>query len=84
MNIAEFGDGIFGVEAASQRYFKKSAGKIRLWEAARLAAILPNPKAMNPKRPSPYVERRAQWIRRQIGRMGGRQALDKMTPPGIR
>jgi monofunctional biosynthetic peptidoglycan transglycosylase len=84
MNIAELGDGIFGVEAASQRYFKKSADKIRLREAARLAAILPNPKAMNPKHPSPYVEKRARWIRRQIGQMGGRQALDKITTPGIR
>lgn len=78
MNIAEFGDGIFGVEAASKRYFKKSASQIRLWEAARLAAVLPDPKSMSPKRPTLYVSKRAQWIRRQIDQMGGKQALDKI------
>jgi len=78
MNIAEFGDGIFGVEAASQRYFGKPARKIHLWEAARLAAVLPDPKAMNPKRSSAYVYKRAKWIQRQIDQMGGKQVLDKI------
>jgi len=78
MNIAEFGDGIFGIEAASQRYFGKPAGKIHLWEAARLAAVLPDPKAMNPKSSSAYVYKRAQWIQRQIDQMGGKQVLDKI------
>jgi monofunctional biosynthetic peptidoglycan transglycosylase len=78
MNIAEFGDGIFGAEAACQRYFGKPAGNIRLREAARLAAILPYPKAMNPKRPSAYVSKRAQWIQRQIEQMGGKRVLDKI------
>ena len=78
MNIVEFGDGIFGAEAACQRYFKKSAGNIHSWEAARLAAILPNPKAMNPRRPSAYVYKRARWIQRQIDQMGGKQVLDKI------
>jgi monofunctional biosynthetic peptidoglycan transglycosylase len=79
MNIAEFGDGIFGAEAACQRYFGKPAGNIHLWEAARLAAVLPDPKAMNPKRPSAYVYKRAQWIQRQIDQMGGKQVLDKIS-----
>ena len=79
MNIAEFGDGIFGAEAACRRYFGKPAGNIDLWEAARLAAVLPDPKAMNPKRPSAYVTKRARWIQRQIDRMGGKQVLDKIT-----
>jgi monofunctional biosynthetic peptidoglycan transglycosylase len=78
MNIAEFGDGIFGVEAACQRYFGKPAGNIHLWEAARLAAVLPGPKTMNPKHPSAYVYKRAQWIQRQIDQMGGEQVLDKI------
>jgi len=73
MNIAEFGDGIFGAEAACQRYFGKPAVNIRLREASRLAAILPYPKAMNPKRPSAYVSKRAKWIQRQIDQMGGKQ-----------
>ena len=78
MNIAEFGDGIFGAEAACQKYFGKPAGNIRLREAARLAAILPYPKAMNPKRPSAYVSKRAQWIQRQIVQMGGTRVLEKI------
>jgi len=80
MNIAEFGPGIFGVDAASQRYFRKPASRIYLWEAARLAAVLPNPKAMNPKRSSAYVYERAQWIQRQVDQMGGKQVLDKIKP----
>ena len=78
MNIAEFGDGIFGAEAASQRFFEKPAGNIRLREAARLAAVLPYPKAMNPKRPSAYVSKRAQWIERQIVQMGGHRVLEQI------
>jgi len=78
MNIAEFGDGIFGVEAASRRFFKKPARRIRLGEAARLAAVLPNPRAMRPDHPSPHVARRARWIRRQMGRMGGRHVIDNI------
>jgi len=78
MNIAEFGDGIFGAEAACQRYFGKPAGNIRLREAARLAAILPHPKAMNPTRPSAYVSKRAQWIQRQIVQMGGKRVLEQI------
>ena len=78
MNIAQFGDGIFGVEAASHRYFGKPAGNIDLWEAARLAAVLPGPKTMNPKRPSAYVYQRAKWIQRQIDRLGGKLVLDKI------
>jgi monofunctional biosynthetic peptidoglycan transglycosylase len=79
MNIAEFGDGIFGAEAACQRYFRKPAGNIRLREAARLAAVLPYPKAMDPKRPSAYVSKRAQWIQRQIVQMGGKRVLEKIN-----
>ena len=78
MNIAEFGDGIFGAEAACQRYFGKPAGNIRLREAARLAAILPYPRAMNPTRPSAYVSKRAQWIQRQIVQMGGKRVLEQI------
>ncbi len=43
LNIAEFGDGIFGVEAAAQRYFHKPASRLSMSEAALLAAVLPNP-----------------------------------------
>jgi monofunctional biosynthetic peptidoglycan transglycosylase len=50
LNIAEFGEGTFGVEAASQRYFHKPASKLTASEAALLAAVLPNPSAFAPMR----------------------------------
>lgn len=55
LNIAEFGDGIFGVEAASQHYFRKSARALTAHEAALLAATLPNPRKRNPAAPSPFM-----------------------------
>jgi len=51
LNIAEWGDGIFGAEAAARLYFKKSARDLNLQEAALLAAALPNPFARNPAQP---------------------------------
>lgn len=54
LNMAEWGDGIFGVQAASQHYFKKSARNLSAYEASLLAASLPNPTARNPARPSRY------------------------------
>jgi monofunctional glycosyltransferase len=71
LNVAELGDGIFGVEAASQRYFKKSASRLTSDEAAVLAAVLPNPHRFRAGRPSAYVEERREWILRQMDQLGG-------------
>ena len=70
LNIAEFGDGTYGVEAASRRFFHKSSSRLTRYEGALLAAVLPNPKRMRADRPSRYVERRAWWIERQMMRLG--------------
>jgi len=70
LNIVEFGPGIYGVEAASQRYFGKSALKLQDWEASRLAAVLPNPYRFSVSRPSPYILQRGRWIRRQMRQLG--------------
>jgi monofunctional biosynthetic peptidoglycan transglycosylase len=70
-NFAEFGDGIYGAQAASRSYFRKDAAKLSAAEAARLAAVLPSPKRYNAARPGPYVQRRAAAIQRQMGRIGG-------------
>ena len=51
LNIAEWGDGIYGIEAAAQRYFHKSASQLNPREAALLATALPNPILRNPARP---------------------------------
>lgn len=71
LNIAEFGDGIYGVEAAAQRYFRKPASKLNAQEAALLAAILPSPRRYSVKSPGPYVRDRQQWILRQMEQLGG-------------
>lgn len=77
LNIAEFGDGTYGVEAASRRFFHKSSARLTRYEGALLAAVLPNPKRMRADHPSRYVERRAWWIERQMMRLGYHK-LDSM------
>jgi monofunctional biosynthetic peptidoglycan transglycosylase len=58
LNTVEFGPGVYGVEAASQRYFRHSAAQLTPVEAARLAAVLPNPLKYNAEDPGAYVRRR--------------------------
>lgn len=62
LNIAEFGDGIYGVEAASRHYFGRSAATLSLNESALLIAALPNPRKRNPARPDGYVHSYASAI----------------------
>jgi monofunctional glycosyltransferase len=62
LNVAEWGEGIFGVEAAAQHYFGKNAGALGPGEAARLAAVLPNPRRYRADSGSGYVEKRARII----------------------
>lgn len=62
LNIAEFDTGIFGVKAAAQHYFGVTPDALSATQAARLAAILPNPKARSAKNPSSFVRRRARSI----------------------
>lgn len=66
LNIAEVGNGIYGVEAASQKYFGKSAKNVNKQEAAAIAAVLPSPKKYSVTKPGPYVRKRQQWISRQM------------------
>jgi monofunctional biosynthetic peptidoglycan transglycosylase len=70
-NIAEFGDGIYGAEAAAQAYFGKSARQLSAAERARLAAVLPSPKRYRVLAPGPYVQRRTAWIARQARNLDG-------------
>lgn len=71
LNVAEFGDGVFGVEEASQRYFHKPASRLTTSEAALLAAVLPNPIRFKADAPSGYIRQRQQWILRQMRQLGG-------------
>jgi monofunctional biosynthetic peptidoglycan transglycosylase len=70
-NIAEFGDGVYGAEAAAQAFFGKSARQLTAHESALLAASLPNPLKLHADQPSAYVLRRAAWIERQVHQLGG-------------
>ena len=70
LNLAEFGEGIYGVEAASQFYFKKPAKNLSQNEAALLAAVLPNPIIYKVNAPSAYTKRRQFWIQHQMNQLG--------------
>ena len=70
-NVAEFGDGIYGGQAAARSFFRKDAARLSSAEAARLAAVLPSPKRYSAARPGPYVQRRARSIERQMRAIGG-------------
>lgn len=65
LNVVEFGDGVYGVEAAAQKFFKKSAAKLNMSEAALLASVLPNPHRFQVARPSGYVRFRQAMIQRR-------------------
>jgi monofunctional biosynthetic peptidoglycan transglycosylase len=67
LNEIEWGDGIYGVEAAARTYFHKSAGELDSSEAALLAAAIINPRLLNPARPTPRLIRRQQLILRRMG-----------------
>lgn len=71
LNIAQMGDGMYGVEAASRTYFHRSAAQLNREQALRLAVILPNPERYSATRLSDYLARRTQWISRQIRQLGG-------------
>jgi monofunctional biosynthetic peptidoglycan transglycosylase len=71
LNVAEMGKGIFGIEAASQAYFKKPAKKLTRQEASMVAACLPNPKKYSVKPLSRYVSIRSGWVMRQMNHLDG-------------
>jgi monofunctional biosynthetic peptidoglycan transglycosylase len=62
LNVAEFGEGVFGVEAAARHHFGISARELSPMQAARLAAVLPDPKNRDPARPGPQARKRARQI----------------------
>jgi len=62
LNSVEWGEGVFGAEAAAQHYFRKPAAQLSAWEAARLAVMLPRPRYFEKRPDSPYLASRAQVI----------------------
>jgi monofunctional glycosyltransferase len=72
LNVAEFGDGLFGVEAAARRYYGKSAAALTAREAAELTASLPNPRLRNPRAASPRARANTQLILARMAALDGR------------
>jgi len=79
VNVAEFGDGVYGAQAAARTFFGKDASKLSPAEAARMAAVLPSPRRYSIAKPGPYVQRRAQAIQRQMRYIGGTQYLQRLN-----
>lgn len=69
LNVIEMGDGIYGVEMASQLYFSKPASDLSKAEAALIAAVLPNPRRWSPAAPTSYIQRKQQRIIRAMNRI---------------
>ncbi len=78
LNIAEFGYGTYGAEAAAQRFFHKSAARLSRSDAAVLAAVLPNPQRFSAAAPSHYVQQRREWILGQMQALGGPDMLNEI------
>lgn len=81
LNIAQFGRGIYGVQAASTQFFHKDARNLSTGESALLAAVLPNPIRMRADRPSRYMQRRQREIQEQMHALGGARYLQQMLKP---
>lgn len=77
LNVIEMGPGIYGAEAASQSYFKKSAIKISKQQAATISSILPSPLKYNARKPSVFLQGRINWTLQQMRFWGGKLDYDK-------
>jgi monofunctional biosynthetic peptidoglycan transglycosylase len=81
LNSAEWGDGVFGAEAAARHHFGIGAPYLSTRQASLLAAVLPNPREWSASAPSAYVNRRADWIARQMRQLGGSAYLERLGGP---
>lgn len=77
LNIAQFGPGIFGAEAAARYYFHQSASQLTASQAALLAAVLPNPVRWRVNAADSYIKQRQQWIMAQMEQLGGKRFLQQ-------
>jgi monofunctional biosynthetic peptidoglycan transglycosylase len=70
LNVIEMGEGIYGIEAASQHFYKKPAKELSRQQSAYIAATLPNPRRWNPTKPTNYLQSRQAWILRNMNNLG--------------
>jgi len=75
LNIAEMGQGIYGIEEASQIYYNKPSNRLNATEASTIIAVLPNPTKRDPRRPSQYLINRRDKIMVQMNLIGGVEIL---------
>lgn len=80
LNSVEWGDGVFGAEAAARHHFKVGAPYLSRQQSSLLAAVLPNPREWSASRPSARVSRRANWIRQQMWQLGSSHYLNRLSP----
>ena len=83
LNIAEFGRGIYGAEAAAQVFYHKPAARLTPPDAARMAAVLPNPQRLRIDAPSRYVLRRQAQIEAQMRALGGTDYLQQLKGSSV-
>lgn len=79
LNIVEWGPGVFGLEAASQYHFGRSASQLTQYQAALLASSLPSPLRYDPARPDAHIQQRANWNLEQQRRLGGTKWLAPLS-----
>ena len=77
LNSIEMGNGIYGIEAASQYWFKKTAANLTAYEAAAIASILPSPRKYRANPASAYIQKRKQWIVNQMQFYGPLELKEK-------
>ena len=78
LNIAQFGRGIYGVQAAAQHFFHKDARRLNRADATLLAAVLPSPLRYHVEAPSPFVLTHREWIAQQMADLGGTAYLEQV------
>ncbi|HMV16086.1 MAG TPA: monofunctional biosynthetic peptidoglycan transglycosylase [Chitinophagales bacterium] len=71
LNVIEMGNGIYGAQAAAKTFFKKDAKQLSNAESATIAAVLPNPRRWNAGKPTGYINKRKNWILRQMSHLRG-------------
>lgn len=78
LNIAQFGDAIFGAQEASLRLFDKPPSELTREEAAMLASVLPKPAISNVNDPTPHLKKKQAWVLKQMKQLGGDNYLRKL------
>jgi monofunctional biosynthetic peptidoglycan transglycosylase len=81
LNIAQFGPGVYGVQAAARHFFHEPAAELTREQSALLAVVLPNPRLLRVDAPSHYVLSQREWILRQMANLGGPAYLHGIETP---